>query len=128
MRTIVFLAAAAALSACAALTGPLVDQDPERQAVADKLHDIYMKNNSQYRTESGVKVMVSCIVWDGLRPAGAFGTYSYYYPARYAARTRPVRELERLALGECQSRVPADAPDCTCAPVDINGRNAIAVP
>ena len=116
--------AAALLATC----GPAVDQPPEKQQIADALHERIMTANRLYVSESGVKVFAACIAWNGDRPTNVSNAHWYYFPTRWSMRNRPVRQLEQSALADCSADKSRDGADCECQVIDKNGTNAIVVP
>ena len=113
-----------ALAAC----GPAIQQSPEKQAIADDLHREILAPQTQYRNETGVKVLAACIKWQGQRPVSYSSIKGYFYPTAVAAANRPIGDLERQALGDCVADVPPENRGCECQIADKNAQNAIVVP
>ena len=113
------------LSSC---RGPLVEQPPAQQAAADALHQRIMEHTRLYRSEAGVKVMAACVAWRDQGIVSVSGLNWYYYPTRWAMRNRSIPNLQRAAIGECESSAGSDNAGCNCQVIDVNGRNAIAAP
>lgn len=122
MKKLVTLAVLALVSC-----GPTVSQSPEKQAVADDIHQRIMNAWPAYRNNSGIKVLAACFRWENGEAAQVSGLISYYFETD-ASRTRPVRELRISALGDCETDADRSRGDCTCQIADENGRNAIEVP
>ena len=116
------------LAGCAQFTGPLVDQSPEKQLVADTVHAEIMKRHSFFPKETGVKVMAACFGWAEDGNVKVTGLNWYYYPTRASLAGRPIPKLREASMGRCQKAQLRSNGACDCQIVDENNRNAIAVP
>lgn len=124
MRRFALLLGCAVLAACG-VGGPV--QSPEKQAVADDMHERIMRVFADRDHAKGHSATAACITWDNARPVAVSGIQSYYLPARSAVYKNPMNDLRFEALRDCgEDRNPAH--DCTCGIVDENGVNMIAVP
>ena len=123
MRKLIFIPILAAV-AC----GPTVSQSPEKQAVANKIHQRIMNAWPAYSANNGIKVLAACFRWEDGQAAQVSGLTSYYFETGVPSRTRPVSDLRLSALGDCQKNADTSKGPCTCQIADENGRNAILVP